>query len=404
MILGRKESIVNVPIPMGEPAGPRNRLWVVWLLYFVQFLSVGAYFIYLNVYYREAGLSGTQIGFITMANAIIGMFSAIIWGYFSDRTGKPRLLIVFGSLGSLVAAQFVPMVTGFWGFFALSCLASLLTSSFGTLLDGMTLAMLGSKSENYGRYRLGGSIGFIVATSTAGFIYDATGLKSMFPIYAVIMALFAGIALLLPHIPVPKRVRVKSELGPMLRQPAWMIFAVCVFLVWAANYAAILYLNVSLSSLGANQALIGIANTAGALAELPFMAFSGWFIHRYGLQRLMTVAIILMVARYFLLGRITNPGWAIAINIINGPAYAFYATTAVAYARRLAPPSLAVTSQGLYNATMSFSGVVTSLATGILLDRIGPNGIFTVMGFSCLAALVLFVFGAARMRPVAAME
>ncbi len=385
-------------ISSSAPAKPHRGLWVVWLLYFVQFLSVGAYFIYLNVYYRQAGLSGTQIGLITMTNSIIGVISAILWGYVSDRTGKPRLLIAFGSLGSLVVAQFVPLVNGFWGFFVLSCLGSLLTSSFNTLLDGATLSMLGAKSENYGRYRMGGSIGFIVATSASGFIYDATGLKMMFPIYGGIMAVFAICALLLPHAPVQPKVRTRSELGLMIRQPAWMIFAVCVFLIWSANYAAILYLNVSLSTLGASQGLIGMVNTAGALAELPFMAFSGWFIHRYGLRRLMTVAIILMVARYFLLGWMPNPGWAIAINVINGPAYAFYAITAVAYARQLAPPSLAVTSQGLYNGTMSLAGVVTSLATGVLLDRIGPNGIFTVMGFSCLAALALFVFGALRTR------
>ncbi len=384
------------PTPNNIPTAPRRRLWVVWLLYFVQFLSVGAYFIYLNVYYRQAGLSGTQIGFITMSNSLIGVISSIVWGYVSDMTGKPRLLIAFGSIGSLVVAQFVPLATGFWGFFMLSCLGSLLTSSFNTLLDGTTLAMLGSKSENYGRYRMGGSIGFIVATSTSGFIYDVTGLKLMFPVYGVIMVLFAVCALLLPHVPVQPKQRARAEIGLMIRQPAWMIFAVCVFLIWAANYAAILYLNVSLSSLGANQGLIGMVNTAGALAELPFMAFSGWFIRRFGLQRLMTLAIILMIGRYFLLGWMPNPNWALPINILNGPAYAFYATTAVAYAKRLAPPSLAVTSQGLYNATMSLAGVISSLAAGILLDEIGPNGIFTVMGFSCLAALILFVLGGLR--------
>ncbi len=377
---------------------PRRRLWIVWLLYFVQFLSVGAYFIYLNVYYRQAGLSGTQIGVITMSNSLIGVASSIIWGYVSDRTGKPRLLIAFGSIGSLVVAQFVPMVTGFWGFFVLSCLGSMLTSSFNTLLDGTTLALLGSRSENYGRYRLGGSIGFIVATSASGFIYDVTGLRLMFPVYGGIMALFAVVAMLLPHVPVQPKQRARHEIGLMVRQPAWMIFAVCVFLIWSANYAAIMYLNVSLSSLGASQSLIGMVNTAGATAELPFMAFGGWFIKRYGLQRLMTLAIIMMVGRYFLLGWMPSPVWAIPINLINGPAYAFYAITAVAYARKLAPPSLAVTSQGLYNATMSLAGVVTSLATGVLLDHIGPNGIFTVMGFSCLAALILFVFGAYRTK------
>ena len=86
--------------PPNADQPPSKRMWVAWLLFFFQFLAVGAYFIYLNVYYRQAGLSGTQIGIITMSSSIIGVVSAIAWGYLSDRTGKPRLLIAGGAIGS----------------------------------------------------------------------------------------------------------------------------------------------------------------------------------------------------------------------------------------------------------------------------------------------------------------
>jgi MFS family permease len=145
-------------------------MWVPWLLFFFQFLAVGAYFIYLNVYYRQAGLSGTQIGVITMSSSIIGVVSAIAWGYLSDRTGKPRLLIAGGAVGAVVVVQFYPLAHSFWAFFGLSCLASIMASALGTLVDGVTLAMLGPNSENYGRYRLGGSVGYILAASTSVYL------------------------------------------------------------------------------------------------------------------------------------------------------------------------------------------------------------------------------------------
>jgi MFS family permease len=134
-------------------------------------------------------------------------------------------------VGALIVAQFIPLAHTFWAFYALAILTSILSSALGTLVDGVTLAMLGSKSENYGRYRIGGSIGYILASSTSGFIYDRTGLGLIFPTYGVLMALFAVIALLLPNIAIKIEHRAESQIGAMIRQPAWVIFAACVFLV-----------------------------------------------------------------------------------------------------------------------------------------------------------------------------
>ena len=149
--------------------------------------------------------------------------------------------------------------------------------------------MLGSKSENYGRYRMGGSVGYILAASTSGFIYDRTGLSLIFPVYGVMMGLFALTALLLPDIPVRLEKRAAAQIGRMMRQPAWMVFAASIFLIWVANYASIMYQGVALLSMGASQSLIGLASTSGAIVEIPFLFFSGWFIRRAGLTRLLIV-------------------------------------------------------------------------------------------------------------------
>ncbi len=393
---------MSVPTtPTQSAQTPPRRLGIVWLLYFFQFLAFGAYAIYLNVYYHRAGLSGTQIGLITMTSAIIGVAGALGWGYASDRTGKPRLLIAAGAVGALTVAQFVPLVHTFWAFFALSCLGSSMSSSLMTLVDGATLAMLGSKSENYGRFRMGGSIGYILASSASGFLYDRTGLGVMFPIFGVMMGLFAATALFLPALPVKIGRRPGAQIGAMVRQPAWLIFAASIFLAWMANYAMMMYLGIALTSMGGADSLIGVTSTSGALAEIPFMAFSGWFMKRFGLARLLLVALIFMVVRYAVLGWMPTPTWAVWINLLNGPAYGLFATCAVAYANKLAPPALIVTSQGLLNSIMSLASVVSALLTGIVFDQAGPRGIFMGMAACCLAALVLFGLGALRSQPKA---
>ncbi len=370
-----------------------RRPWAFWLLFFFQFAAIGVFYTYLNIYYREAGLSGTQIGTINMTTALVGVAGAFGWGYLADRTGQSRLFIALGAVGSLLIAQFIPLVSAFWPFLGLGVLASLANSAPGTLVDSTILSMLGERRNDYGRYRLGGTIGYILTTLSAGFLFDQVGLRLMFPAYGVIMILFAGVALLLPSSPVKVGGKQFKGLSEIVRRPAWILFTFCVFLTWIASNASIMFLGVTLQAMGANQSLIGIAITIGAVVEIPFMMFSGVFLKRFGSRKLLITALILMIIRYTLLGVMQVPEWAVAINILNGPAFVFFWNSAVTYANQMAPPGLAGTVQGLLNSTLSLAGVVSAILTGWLFDILGPNQIFIVMAFSCLSAIIIVVVG-----------
>ncbi len=378
-------------VPASSPG--LRRPWAFWLMFFFQFAAIGVFYTYLNIYYREAGLSGTQIGTINMLTALVGVAGAVGWGYLADRTGQSRIFIAFGAGIALLIAQFIPLVSSFWGFLGLGVLASLANSAPSTLVDSTILSVLGERRNDYGRYRLGGTIGYILTTLTAGFVFDQTGLKLMFPAYGVIMFLFAGAALLLPPSPANATGRQFRGLSEIVRRPSWILFTICVFLIWIASNASIMFLGVTLQAMGASQSLIGVAITIGAVVEIPFMMFSGYFLKRFGPVKLLITAMFLMIIRYTLLGFMQVPNWAIAINILNGPAYVFFWNSAVTYANKMAPHGLAGTVQGLLNSTLSLAGVISALLTGWLFDVLGPNQIFIVMAFSCLVALILFVGG-----------
>jgi PPP family 3-phenylpropionic acid transporter len=394
------------------PARP-GRLWVLWLLFFFQFAAVGIYFTFLNIYYKQAGLSGSQIGLIGMAGGIVGIAGTFLWSYLSDRTGQPRLLIAAGALGGLLMAQMIPLVgilklaNAFWLYMAIGCAGSLMTSSVGTLIDSTTLAMLGENRQAYGRYRLGGSIGYIAGTIAAGFLYDQVGYLWMFPAYGLLMLVFAGLALRLPRRAVRLAGGGGREIGQMIRQPVWLILIATAFLFWVANFAVIAFLGVVLKSMGANDKLIAFAAVIGTVIEVPFMAFSEPLIQRYGAVRLLWVALLLQIVRFFLLSQMSAPEWAVAINMLNGPGFVLFWTSAVNLVSRLAPPSLVATAQGLFASTMSLGSIVSYLLSGVLFDRLGPSGLFLALTAVCLAAFVLYGLGIAlrpqpELSPVAA--
>ena len=394
---------MNQP-PPSIPPTPAKRFPILWVLFFFQYAAIGIYFTFLNIYYKETGLTSTQIGLISMAASVVGMGGSFLWGYASDRTGRPNRLIAFGALGGLLVAQCNPLVrtlnlaNPFWFYVLIASAATLMTSAPGTLLDSTSIAMLGDQSKDYGRYRLAGSVGYILTTITAGYVLDRAGLFWIFPGYALMMLILGLSALRLPR----RTVRLASagwaKIGEMLRRPALLLLAVTVFLLWIAYNSSIMFFGVALKSLGANNALVSYGYVIGAVVEIPFMALSGRLIQRFGPVRLLWFAILLQVIRFFLLSRMTDPAWAVAINLLNGPGFVLFYNSVLNYISRLAPPSLLATAQGFFASIASLAGILSSLISGLLLDGFGASGLFLVLSGICLAALLVFGLGT-RLRP-----
>jgi PPP family 3-phenylpropionic acid transporter len=389
------------PNPSVEKTPPKFPHLVLWFLFFFQFAAVAVYFTFLNVYFRQAGLSGTQIGLLNMLTALAGMLGAFVWGYLSDRTGKNRLLIALGAFGALALAQIIPYVHGFTAYLVLGCLGSLVGAAPATLVDSTTLALLGERRNDYGRYRLGGTFGYILTGSLVGFVFDRTGLQVMFPAYGVTMLLFAGVALLLPNLAISREPHPQGKISAMIRQPAWAMLMLCAFLIWIASNAAITFMGVVLKEMGATQGLISIAVTIGAVVEIPFMLYSPRLLRRFGPERLLLASMVLMVLRYVLIGFMPSPEWAVPINALNGPAYVFFWNSVVTLVNRMAPSGMAGTAQGLLSSTMSLASMVSALLTGWLFDLLGPTQLFFVMAVIVLAALVLFSAGLINIRRAA---
>jgi PPP family 3-phenylpropionic acid transporter len=377
----------------------RRSLWIIWSLFFFQFAGIGFFFTFLNVYFREVGLSGTQIGLISTASAVIAVISSVLWGYLSDRTGQARFMLAISGLLGALLAQLIPFVHTFLAYLILGCLGGLLASSANTLIDSTTLVLLGTRREDYGRYRTGGSVGYICATFIAGFLYDWGGLKLMFPSYAVVIAGFVIVALLLPAMPVPQEKHTGQSIGKMMRRPAWILFAVCIFLCWMATNGALQFLGVAMNEMGSNQRLIGLAWMIPAIIEVPLMMQSGVLLRRFGAVKLLWLSMLILTIRFLLLGWMPSPVWAIPINTLNAPAFVFFWNSAVTYANKMAPPSLSATTQGLFASTISLAGMISALLSGWLFDLLGPNGVFYVLAVGCLAAFILFGLGQIRHKP-----
>ncbi|TVY08888.1 MFS transporter [Paenibacillus cremeus] len=95
------------------------------LLYEPMFLLAYNLFItYASVYMLKMGLSKTQIGLIVSINLVLQIVTSLISGYYTDRWGRKRALLVFDVLGWSMATLIWAISQNFWFFLLAACFNS----------------------------------------------------------------------------------------------------------------------------------------------------------------------------------------------------------------------------------------------------------------------------------------
>ena len=371
-------------------------LLIMRVMYFLYFGAVGAYWTFLNVYYRQIGLSGTQIGLVNTLAPLVGIFAATLWGALNDRLGNPRLVLRIAIPGVMLSALGLSFATTYLPIVVLTCLLSLFNSANIPLMDNTTLRLLGERRGQYGRYRVLGSAGFILTSLVSGYVYAVTGLHWIFYAYALIMGGLLLASAWLPNEPVRLTGSLWGGLGPMVRQRAWLIFAICAVLLWISNNGTMNFIGIAVQGMGGSAQLIGLVWMMSAVAEIPVMLNSERLIGRFGHARLLIAAFAAFTLRSALLAVMPHPEWAAVISILSGLSFSLFWISAVAYANDSAPEQLKSTAQGLLFSILNLAGMAGSLGSGWLFDVTGPRGLFWAM--SAAAFLGLVIFGAGQIR------
>jgi PPP family 3-phenylpropionic acid transporter len=366
-------------------------------LNFAAWGAAGLFFPYINVYYRDMGLSGTQIGLIGMLGAGVAGFGAMAWSILSDRLGKTRLLFSLAALGAVLFSSLLGQVNLFFPLLVVATILSLFIRPAFTLVDTTTLGMLGEHKDSYSGYRLWGTLGFIVTSSLGGLALERTGLKGMFLFFPAAMLLFWLVTLSLPNETVRGGgVTPGSGLLEMIRRPAWVVFILAVLLLWTPAMGGMNFFGVVLRDIGGSEMSIGWLSTIAALAEIPLFFYGARVLRRFGPRGLLLLGCGFYAVRMFLFALAPSVGWALALGLLNGLSYVPFLLGAVAYSAELAPNHLKATAQGVLATLFSLGGLTGSLMGGWLYDNVSRFNMYTIFGVGCLLALVVFAVGMKR--------
>ena len=362
------------------------------LFYLVNFLCVGSYLPFINVYFAELGLSGKQIGLISSLGPIMSLLLSTTVASFADRNRR-RVRITQGSLvGITIVVFLLRMPTSFANIALLMLFMAIFASPTMAISEGLIARMAQRHHLNYGAMRLWGSLGYAFSALVFGAFWQAFGFKAMF---------LVGGSLYLPLIWLTGQLEEGPIIPPQERKPfthllrdrGLLLLLVATFLAGVSNSVAMTFSGIYAHSLGAGNFLIGAMIAVGALAELPMMFLSDRLSHRIRRTNTVLLAYALMAASYLGYVLTKNPNLLPVLSILKGFGYALWITVTIRMVTERTPEEWASTAQSLLTLCMyGLSQLVAGPLGGWINDAISPAAVF---GFGvialALAALVLWL-------------
>jgi PPP family 3-phenylpropionic acid transporter len=362
-------------------------------IYFFIFAAIASFFPYLVLHYKQLGLSGKQIGILTSLFPIITVFAAPVWGAIADKTQRHKTLLMFMLSGAITSVFLLSQAEAYGLILLLIITFATSVASIGSIIDSSVLTSLGTRKQDYGKYRLWGTIGFGIISPIAGFITQRFGLSWAFYMYITLLSM---VLLLVFRYPIQKS-SFRKPLGSSnaeFRSPAWTHFLVVIFVIGIGLGISGNYLLLHMESLGIPRTYMGLTLVSLTLSEVPLMVFGHRLLKIWPAQRWLFVALFVMCFRLLCNSLAIAPWHFLLVQLLHGPTFALVWVAGVAYADELAPAHLKATSQGLFNSTVNgLGGAVGALIGGFLLDAFGAVRMFSYasLGLAVAASMVLFL-------------
>ncbi len=365
---------------MSSTAPPSSdRVWLLRLYYGVTFFSFGVFLPFLPEWLGARGIDGFGLGVISALRPFAAVISPVLFGIVADRFSLRASLLRIACLGAALS-MVVPAAFGFAtgavpvpAVFLSMAVFSFFRAPMVSIAD---VSSLEGRKTGYGTVRLFGSIGFLVSALLGGFWLN-TASASAFPTFIALTMLVAFlIAFALPSkLPTPLT-RLPGETRRFLRTKSFAVLLAVIFL-WLASHAAYdLCLTLHLRRLGASGPVIGVFWTVGTAFEILLMARGRALFRRFHPVHVLRFSLAVMAARWVGAALLTDIGFLLLLQPLHALSFGAVWLAGLETVRRLAPPNLLATAQGLFSAAAAVGGGLSMLAWGPLYTAQGGETVF----------------------------
>ena len=387
---------------------------------------------FLPVYLESQGFSGTQIANIMALDSIIAIVGiSILWGYISDKSQKPALVLQILALGT--ALSFIPILLGgstyswvFFGYF----IFGLFSCPIGGIADSLGVIKAREKGIDFGKIRVWASIGWFSATVVIGFVLAARGtkieVKSFSDVATVFTAMFEGKGInwndpivimfviggfvltflsALGFKNVKKGESKKSEkpkisdLKLIFKNNYFLVFLLVVVCHMLSLKSFYFVYGIHVKNLQMSPTILSIAFSVATLAEILVLTMFGKLRKFLSLENLILIAVGVSIFRWILLANTETVTVLLLGQLLNAASSGIFIAAAVSLVAEAAESRLLVTYQQVYYYAMFIGNLIGTYASGFIYETSNKNAIPVFYMMACVEVLgVLFVLLSMKMR------
>jgi MFS transporter, PPP family, 3-phenylpropionic acid transporter len=128
-----------------------------------------------------------------------------------------------------------------------------------------------------------------------------------------------------------------------------------------------------------------------AAAEVPFMFLSGWFIRKYGTEKILVVSLLAIIMRNLVYAIFPTFGGAVAGQLFHSVCFGLFHPAAVIFVTERAPKRLVAVGMTLYTSvSVGLASVIGNVMGGVIIDTLGYRMLFVIFSVFPLIGIALF--------------
>jgi PPP family 3-phenylpropionic acid transporter len=357
------------------------------LFLFTYYAYAGTFATYASLFFAERGMSAPQIGILMSLIQVMRIVGPNLWGWVADHTQQRVKVLRLTAVAALVACAGIAFGRSFAQLFAAMVLLNLFTSAQAPLSEALMLAGMKGDLSNYGRIRLWGSLGFILAVMAAAYGLDWFGVGALPWIAGALMLLVLAASLRIREAPHAESAHAAPALLSVLRQPAVIAFFAQVALMVAAHSALYVYYSLYLERIGYGKPVIGAMWSLGVLAEIVFFYYQAAVFRRVAAQRLILFAFAVGLLRFAMIG--AGAAWLavlVVAQLLHAATFGAHHSASVMVMQRWFSGPLQGRGQALYiSIGYGVGGTLGGLFMALCWDRMGPHAVYFAAAGLCAA-------------------
>jgi PPP family 3-phenylpropionic acid transporter len=365
--------------------------WRLSGFYFFYFATLGVLVPYWGLYLQSVGFTPVDIGNLIAILMFSRIVAPMVWAWIADHRESRMAVVRLASFLTIVAFSGAFFGSSFWWLAAVMLLFSFFWHASLPLLEVFVMRHTALRPGAYGRVRMWGSIGFIVAVTALGPVIDARGPWWVLPALLTMMLGIGSFSLTLPESEMRGSVEHAGPFRQALLRPEVFAFLLACLLMQISHGPYYTFYSIYLEGYDYSKTLIGLLWAFAVLCEIGVFLVMQRLLTRVALRAVLVASFFLAAVRWLLIGHYPESLAVLVLaQTLHAATFGSFHATAMQLVHRFFTGKHQHRGQAIYGSlSFGIGGAVGSFYSGHTWVTLGPTVTFNIAAASAgLAFLV----------------